>query len=452
MNVVPLVIALLAAGAGPEVVSTSPTRQPQIVLATRLRVVATEEIEGNAAIGWNQVVTAAAWDADVNTLVDELLSAPWEKFDSGKASECLSTNYDTLASFVTLAARRDSCDWESPFRQQGLGVLMPELGRQRTLAKLLRLRARMALHQGDTRGALEAVRNGFELAQDLGRGKTFVQTLVGASIGRAMLDEVAVIQSRPGAPSLYWALADLPRPYFPMSRVNLYEEAMLDFTLPSLREVESLSLDDDRAVALSAKAVKDLAAMMGPSGGGGAEGDLASAARVIAQYPGARAWMIGAGTSAQRVDALPVSYVVVRHQLAEFRRKSDEVYRWVTLPYYEAEPGLLALLAERARKPDADSSLASWVPNVDRMVAALWGFERRLALLRLVEALRLHHDQTGALPATLGEIVVVPVPRDPITGEAFGYRIEAGCAVISGPAIKLAPDPEVLEYRVRVEE
>lgn len=450
--IIPLFAAVIAPVllAGPEPVSISPASQPPLALSTRLRYPASEQIEGNAAISWNQVVTAASWNAELNTQIDAILATPYDQFDTTLANRILSDNlYDTLASFITVAARRDSCDWQSPFRHQGLGTLLPELGRHRTLARLLRLRARTALHDNDFPGALAAIRNGLELAHDYSDSKSAIQALVGAAIASSMLDELEIVSSRPGAPSVYWALADLSRPFISISTLLLHEEAMIDFTLPVLREIEALPIDDERAVGLAAKANRDLAAML-QSETSPASGDIATAARVIASYPAAKAWMISTGLAPDRVAALPVSYVVIRHELAMFRLHSDQLLRWLTLPYPEAEPGLKTFLADRSTHPVNNDSLASWLPSLEKVFGALWNLERRFAVLRATEAIRLHIGSTNALPQTLDAITVVPVPRDPITGNPFLFRLDADTAVISGPPIPFLNNPAPLEHRVRI--
>ena len=449
MPLLPAALCTLLA-AGPEVTPISPASQPALALSTRLRYPATEQLEGNAAIGWNQVVTAASWNADLNTQIDTILATPFDQFDTTLANRILSDNvYDTLASFITIAARRDSCDWQSPFREQGLGTLLPELGRHRTLARLLRLRARTALHSNDFPGALAAIRNGLELAHDYSDSKSAIQALVGAAIASSMLDELEVLASRPGAPSIYWSLADLPRPFFSISTLLLYEEAMIDFTLPIFREIETLPIDDERAVSLAAKANRDLASML-QSPTSSASGDIATAARVIAAYPAAKAWMISTGLAPDRVAALPVSYVVIRHELVQYRLHSDQLFRWLNLPYPEAEAGLEAFLADRATHPVSNDSLGSWLPSLDKVFGALWNLERRFAVLRASEAIRLHIGSTNALPQSLDAITIVPVPRDPITGEPFRFRLDGDTAVISGPPIQFLTNPAPLEHRVRI--
>ena len=59
---------------------------------------------------------------------------------------------------------------------------------------------------------------------------------------------------------------------------------------------------------------------------------------------------------------------------------------------------------------------------------------RKIAALRVVEALRAHAAATGKLPATLGEVKVVPLPDDPATAKPFVYKLENGAATLLSPS------------------
>jgi hypothetical protein len=53
--------------------------------------------------------------------------------------------------------------------------------------------------------------------------------------------------------------------------------------------------------------------------------------------------------------------------------------------------------------------------------------------LQTVEAIRMHAAQTGALPASLDEIEIVPVPDNPVTEKPYEYRLEGDTAVLELP-------------------
>jgi hypothetical protein len=67
--------------------------------------------------------------------------------------------------------------------------------------------------------------------------------------------------------------------------------------------------------------------------------------------------------------------------------------------------------------------------------------ERRFAMLRTIEAIRLHVGQTGKLPASLAEVKAAPIPeQDPITGRPFVYRLVSPIrATLANPTDKDLP-------------
>ena len=75
--------------------------------------------------------------------------------------------------------------------------------------------------------------------------------------------------------------------------------------------------------------------------------------------------------------------------------------------------------------------------------------------LRAVEAVRMHaatHD--GALPASLDEVAIVPVPSDLVTGGPFGYELTAvGARLWAPPTSDLQPQTAIrYELTIRKEE
>src|SRR5207248_8161279 len=114
---------------------------------------------------------------------------------------------------------------------------------------------------------------------------------------------------------------------------------------------------------------------------------------------------------------------------AEVRR--DERTKWLALPYWEAEAGLLDSTAVR---DDENALLGKLVTAVIKVKRAQARIDQRIALLRHVEALRMYAaDNDGKLPAKLDE-VKVPLPVDPVTGKPFLYEVSGGTALIKGSA------------------
>src|SRR3954454_8156821 len=64
--------------------------------------------------------------------------------------------------------------------------------------------------------------------------------------------------SRPGAPNLYWALTDLPRPFLPLQSIPAYEELWLQQQKPRLARAMRGELPTEQWPLLVREAVGDL--------------------------------------------------------------------------------------------------------------------------------------------------------------------------------------------------
>ena len=72
------------------------------------------------------------------------------------------------------------------------------------------------------------------------------------------------------------------------------------------------------------------------------------------------------------------------------------------------------------------------LPAVYKVHFASTRTDRRINVLRTVEAIRLYAAAHGQLPSKLDDLEV-PVPTDPVTGKAFEYRLAGDKALLTGP-------------------
>ncbi|MEM9660045.1 MAG: hypothetical protein AAF961_16910, partial [Planctomycetota bacterium] len=73
------------------------------------------------------------------------------------------------------------------------------------------------------------------------------------------------------------------------------------------------------------------------------------------------------------------------------------------------------------------------LPATQAVRTAEMRLERQRNAIQVVEALRMHAAATGALPATLDEIRMAPVPNNPATGAPFEYRLDGETAILDLP-------------------
>jgi hypothetical protein len=127
--------------------------------------------------------------------------------------------------------------------------------------------------------------------------------------------------------------------------------------------------------------------------------------------------------------------VVVLRWVQVYRELLDEMVIWSRHTLSERRPALKHvhdhLRHELANRPEA--VLANlMLPAISAASTAVVRGDQRIAMLRVVEAVRLYAaSHEGKLPASLDEISEVPVPFDPATGRAFGYRLEGNTGVLT---------------------
>jgi hypothetical protein len=125
------------------------------------------------------------------------------------------------------------------------------------------------------------------------------------------------------------------------------------------------------------------------------------------------------------------------------------VFKRGYLPYRES----LSLTGATADDP-GDPALRVLVGLLPAAVEKVYQVEvrldRRVAALRVVEALRLHAAaHSGKLPGSLAELTEVPIPPDPATGKPFEYRLDGSTASLSGPPAGMPPPWPSFKVTVR---
>jgi hypothetical protein len=214
--------------------------------------------------------------------------------------------------------------------------------------------------------------------------------------------------------------------------------------IPGLRDMEKGPVSEAAANKALDAAYKGLARV--PDGGPDATGlellgsAVGRAAYLAAQSPGARKELVTRGWSKADADAMPAAQAVILRAVARHRELWDDQVKLFHLPYPAAAAGMETAqnrLAGMVKlSPDdvlfrAMSVVYASLPKVHFAHARL---ERRVALLRAVEAVRLHAATTnGGLPESLAE-VKVPVPDDPLTGKPFGYTKAGATFTLTAPA------------------
>ncbi len=441
-------LALFATAAQPqpgEPIRLTVRPAPEMVPALKYRLQpGLEDSEpGNRALLYYRSLSPESWSnirqPQMMEKVSNTLHTPLQELKGQTRAEVQWAVNVAILRQMDRATQRDYLDWgiASQIRKDGIGLLLPDVQSFREIATLLALRARLEMADGHHDKALNSLRTGMTLGRDVSQAPTIIKGLVGAAIVSVMLEQLEDLIQTPGAPNLYWALTDLPRPLIDIRHGLEGEKVMVLATLPPLKEaVEGRVLTPEQQHTLM-KLVYGLA-----SGGSGEVRSLFPAEmdvllRLTKVYPLAKKALIAQGRKPAEVDALPVVQVVMLYSWQQYLRLRDDLFKWYGLPYWQAGPGLERAEAElkRARAEMTEGlPLASLLlPALQKVALAQARTERRLDALRCIEAVRLHAAHDGKLPPSLDDITAVPVPTDPMTGKPFEYKAEGNRATLFGP-------------------
>jgi len=359
------------------------------------------------------------------------------------------------------AARLDSCDWSLPTREGNpVVILLPDIQEKREAARMFAVRVRFQIARGQFDEAVETLRTGYALGRNMGKGDFIVSHLVGMAICGMMSDQIETMVQQPGCPNLYWALTNLPRPLVDMRRAFETEYDLLYLAYPELLHVDDPVGGAEYARLWIERMIREPACWHekmwdAPNAEQQLELRAVLTGMVLRGYPMAKRALVAQGRSLEEVEAMPVTQVVAIHTVRTFSELRDDEFKWFSLPWWQAESGMKKAdrrLREEGRRRKIIPLAQMLLPALQAAKHAEARVERKIALLRMIEALRLYaasHD--GHLPAKISDLTEVPIPIDPYTGKPIECRIEGDVATLVdwhyGPS-NPTPDDRLIEIRI----
>ena len=477
-SIAPLLLALAAtpiAAQGqtdadePTVITLRPADEPTPALKYRLLPEARDLVPGNAAIFYHRAIhkvqdiryrvalrnqsEGSETTEQPEQAISEWISGPLDQIPREEARTQLD-HYQSALHEVELGALRRDCDWEYDNRPETIDLMIPEIQDSRSLARLISLKVRLAVLDGETDEALHWLQVGYTLGRHVGDGPTIIQGLVGLAIAGVLNGDLIELIQAQGTPNLYWAIATRPEPFIDLTPGLEGEWTLLERMLPDLLELDGPAWSVDRGRQFVDRAVAQLSGLSGES-----EIDYwisvpGMAAMVAKVYPEARRALIAEGRSEAQVEAMPTVQVVALHTFQQYRALSDDFYKWMSLPYRLSNRGIDDILWDRLARSKAENPLLTifgvLIPALESVRLAEVRLDRQFDAIQCVEAIRLDafaHD--GRLPESLEAIAEAPTPVDPATGEPFDYEVDGDVATLSAPLIPGGPDHPA--YRIRYE-
>jgi hypothetical protein len=328
------------------------------------------------------------------------------------------------------AARLDALDWQALPRVQaeGLDATLPEIAPLRILATALQVRFRGQVAGRHFDDAIRTAKTMFALARHLGEHPSQAANLVGLSVAQRALDTLEEMEQQPGCPNLYWALTDLPCPLVEMRKGAQGDRAQ---AASDLRPIRDDALMTDAQVEQVVSRLTGIMGVMRVQTGqpprslrAALEARVGDAERVRA----ARGRLVEAGLAEGLVKKFPPAQVILLDEKRDYEVRRDEGMKLLALAPWQID----ALAGSGEAAHGGDGLFADLLPHVVEVRRAQARLERRIGLLRCVEALRLYAaGHEGKLPATLSDIPL-PLPTDPFTGKPFECAIEGATARLHG--------------------
>lgn len=412
-----------------------------------------EQSPGNAALLYLKAFVTFAESGPDRKQAEEVLTKPFwnvgadkpvplEKLDQVPREEvrkALAT-FDGAMDILSMATRRESCDWQQPIREQRnfYGLLLSEVQVSRTFARFLVVKARLEITERKYEQALATLREGFALAEHVGQQGILVSDLVGLTIQGMMAETLQSLIASPDAPNLYWAITELPDPLVSYRRALELEASGIYLLFPTLREVRTARLSPQQWQDLFQEVflrITELSGQMEGKKPGAAEAKSA----LEEAEPIARRELLARGWKRQQVDAMTPSQAVLVQMIEVFEETRDDLFKWFYVPYWQAERGIQAAeeQIQQAKKVEGIRLASIMLPAVGKCYLRAAMRQRQIATLRVIEAIRLYAaNHGGKLPESLDKIADVPIPINAITGKPFPYRLEGNTAILEadGPA------------------
>jgi hypothetical protein len=431
-----------------------PQAEPRPALKYKLLPTYLDRKPGNAALFYNKITAESIPLLGDTKLWDNATAwsdAPLSELKKQEVQSVIS-GWTPKINDIKRASVCDYCDWQFPFREKGYETPLPEMQHARSYARLLAPYARLQIAEGKYDDAIETLRAGYTLAQDVATGPTLIQCLVGSAIAGLMSNQVQEFIQQPDAPNLYWALTDLPKPLVDYRSGWHGEMVLFYLVFPEFQNIEKKQLTPEQWRILFQESVQKAIKF------GGGDNDpknttFLGAMFLLQKYPMAKELLVKSGWPADIVESMPVSQVVLVAGLRQYEEFRDEWFKWLNLPYPEAAKGLDSYDAKLREFTQSGQEI---VPLASMLLPALFSAkkseikgERQIAALRVLEALRLYAaDHNGRLPDKLDDITQVPVPLDPVYGKPFIYYLVEGKAILESPAAKGMSQKDWLRYEI----
>ena len=319
--------------------------------------------------------------------------------------------------------------------------LLEKLSSLQELSIILQLRCRWYMEEKKFQQAWNEIECGLMLGKKITESSNLVSLGIGLPILHHFLDEIEYWQQLNDSPEIYHPLTALQTPFLDFSSVLTKEQSSFDsqlfmqeLTVQQVLPTEKLNQIQKHwftsAIQESQKRFPH-------------PDDKSSWTDYISKHSNNglnRLAQIGA-TQNQLKDMSALQIVLLDIQ-AQVKAMQMECFLWATRPYPEAKKGysqLRAQLKEMENQVEGMRSpscflLTDFVNMIDEYQRRVIQIDRRIACLRIIEALRIEAKTNHQLVNRLDQLQL-PIPTDFGTGQPFNYSVKQAIGYLEAPAL-----------------
>ena len=221
---------------GPFELAVYPAKASESAQKYQLLPKADKQTDADAVPLYEKAIQAMPRGRKQDKQIHEWLDLPPEQLPAKQVLETIQKHMESLK-LISQATRCKQCNW--PIWKPG--TTPPDTSEYRSLAFLLALWARLEIVNGEYDRALLVMQTAFGMARHLGQAPTCIQAMVGTAIGALTCKEVELFIKGKDSPNLYWALANLSRPFADVKKAIESERANLkDYNFLMRRQFEKV--------------------------------------------------------------------------------------------------------------------------------------------------------------------------------------------------------------------
>ncbi len=358
-------------------------------------------------------------DARQQIVLQRLIDQPIAQLDVEAIRRLAPLRLDELRR----AAFREYAGWEFPiFDQPLIDILLPDVHESRSFCTAIAVLARVDIKSGQLDEAYDKFTIGFGIASHIGESPMLVCKIVqSAQVGVICVALAEAIQ-HPDGENLYWAIANLPRPFVNLRPAFQMERRFWKSSIPELGQWD-LVKDEASWERLLNRIVELLPIRSATADLGMTPDEIQDAKSELKSRAKIRLRILDPDV-AERVEAMSAAEQAVRYWFLRVQQRIDrqinisQLEPHLALPLLEEEK--IRSLAEYRDEPLIAPATITF-ENAIEMVARI---QQLINILQSVESIRDWSSRNdGQLPENLDSLTL-PVPNDPVTNLPFGYTLQ----------------------------